>query len=70
LLKLLLLLLLLFLREVMSDDATGRRAYHRMMPGHVTGYGTHRRTFDAALRRCSLRARREDKREQRHCNGL
>jgi hypothetical protein len=49
LLKLLLHLLLLFLRHVMTHGTAGRRTQHRMVTGHVPGYGANRGSFDATL---------------------
>ena len=70
LLLLLLLLLLLFLRHVMSDSATGRRAQHGMMAGHVSRYATYNRTFDATFRFDSVCTDQEGKSEQRCSHRL
>ena len=39
---------------MMPDGTTGRRAQHGVMPGHVSRYGTHSRTFEATFRCGSL----------------
>jgi hypothetical protein len=64
-----LLLLLLLLREVMSDDTTDRGAGHRVMAGHVSCHRAYRGAFDATLRRGSLCTEEEGESEQRHGNS-
>ena len=66
---LLLQLLLLFLREVMSDNATDRCAGHRVMAGHVSCHRADRSTFDATLCRGGLCTEEEGESEQRHGNS-
>ncbi|HET9389746.1 MAG TPA: hypothetical protein VFO44_08875 [Steroidobacteraceae bacterium] len=61
----LLLLPLLFFRQVMADHATGRGPGNGMVTSDMAGDSTDDRAFDAALRHRSLRADEEREAEQR-----
>jgi hypothetical protein len=55
----LLILIGFLVRFVVTDSATGCRADHAMMAGHVTGGTADDRTFNATLRTCGdCRSRR------------
>ena len=61
----LLILIGFLVRFVVTDRATGRRAEHAMMAGHMTGGTADDRTFDATLRTCGD-GRRRRRQAQRH----
>ncbi len=65
-----LLLLLLFLRDVMSDGATGRGAHQCVMAGYVSRYGADGSAFDATFCRGSLRPRQQSESEQQRGESL
>jgi hypothetical protein len=67
---LLLFLLLLFLRDVMSDNATGRGAHYGVMASHVSRHTAYRSPFDATFCCGSLGTGQEGKSQQRHGEGL